>query len=225
MSVTKQRMTPNQIEIDAARSEISQLATYLQEHLGQKVAAYLSGLRDPKMVGRWAKGRVKPRDAASLRLRNGYHATRLIAEAFGDETAKAWFFGSSRQLGGEAPAFVLRCAQRPEDATPVVLAASSFAESGHGAARRDRTADEAGEAREAHRLAGLLVKEIELYEHDRDGAGARHPAHAIKKVLTDNPRPLAERLRVLDLARDEIAERLGKVVEDVKSDLSARAGA
>jgi hypothetical protein len=73
-------------------------------------------------------------------------------------------------------------------------------------------------------LARLLVKEIHLSEDDRDEAGERSPAHAIKKVLSDNPRPLAERLRVLDLARDEIAERLGKVVEDVKGDLSARAG-
>jgi len=151
MPTTAEHPRPSQIEIDAARSGISEIAAFLQEHLGQRVTAYLSGLKDHKTVGQWAKGRVEPRDAASLRLRHGYQAARLIGEAFGDETAKAWLFGSNRQLRGEAPATVLRHGRLPEDVTPVVLAATGFAESAHGA----RSSQAAGETRqeEAHLLA------------------------------------------------------------------------
>lgn len=130
MPATAEHITPSQIEIDALRSGISEIAAYLQEHLGQRLTAYLSGLKDPKTVGQWAMGRVEPRDVASLRLRHGYQAARLIAEAFGDETAKAWLFGSNSQLRGDAPAFVLRHGRLPEEITPVVLAAAGFAESG-----------------------------------------------------------------------------------------------
>jgi hypothetical protein len=133
MPTTAARTAPSRIEIDAVRSEISEIAAYLQERLGQRLTAYLSGLKDPKTVGQWAMGKVEPRDVASLRLRHGYQAARLIEDAFGDETAKAWLFGSNSQLRGEAPAFVLRHGRLPEDVTPVVRAAAGFVESGHGA--------------------------------------------------------------------------------------------
>lgn len=118
------------VEIDTTRSELSDLAAYLEEHVGQRVTAYLSGLRDSKRVGQWAEGTVRPRSPNGLRLRHGYHATRLLVEAFGDETAKAWLFGANRQLGDEAPAFVLRHSELPEEVAPVIRAARSFAETG-----------------------------------------------------------------------------------------------
>jgi hypothetical protein len=134
MPVTAERNALERIEEDAVRTEISKIAAFLQERLGQKPTAYLSGLEDSKTVGQWAAGKAQPRDAAQLRLRHAYQAVRLIAEAFGDETGKAWIFGTNSQLDGEAPAFVLRHARLPEDVSPVVRAARSFAESG----RRER---------------------------------------------------------------------------------------
>lgn len=132
MSTTLAASTPAQIEIDATRMPIADIAAYLQEHIGQRPTAYLSGLKDAKTVGQWAGGQVAPRSLASLRLRHAYQAIRLIVEAFGDETAGAWLFGMNSHLDDEAPAFVLRHCELPEEITPVVRAARSFAELGHG---------------------------------------------------------------------------------------------
>lgn len=93
------------------------------------------------------RGEGRRRGAQQFGVVRRRPATRLIAEAFGDETAKAWLFGSNSQLGGEAPAFVLRNARLPEDVTPIVLAASGFVESGHGAARLKQATEAAGKAR------------------------------------------------------------------------------
>jgi hypothetical protein len=116
------------IELDSTRGAISEIAAYLQGHLGQRVTAYLAGLTDPKMVGQWAAGKVHPRDLPSLRLRHAYQAARLLVEEFGDETARAWFFGTNTQLDDEAPAYLLRRAQTPEDVRPVLRAARRFVE-------------------------------------------------------------------------------------------------
>jgi hypothetical protein len=48
-----------------------------------------------------------------MRLREGYKAARLIVAAYGDDSAKAWFFGSTTRLGDEAPAYVLLADLRP----------------------------------------------------------------------------------------------------------------
>lgn len=117
------------IETASVMAPISEIATYLQDHLGQKSTAYLSGLKDAKMVGQWAKGKVQPRSAATLRLRNAYQAVRLLTEAFGEQTASAWLFGTNSYLGDEAPAYVLRHGDQPAQITPVVVAARSFIES------------------------------------------------------------------------------------------------
>lgn len=220
MPATAEPAAFSRIESDAVRSEISEIAAYLQEHLGQRIAAYLSGLKDPKSVGQWAMGKVEPRDIASLRLRHGYQATRLIAEAFGDQTAKAWLFGSNSRLGGEAPAYVLRHARAPEEVTPVVLAAAAFAESGHGA-KAPRSGEEP-RLEAAHRLARLLAAEIERYEEEPLEGGQRDIASEIRDELLDRTAPVAERIRTLEVAHDEIAERLEEVVERLKSDLASR---
>jgi hypothetical protein len=129
-------LRPNSTEIverDATCLDIREVATYLQDHVGQRATAYVSGLKDSKVVGQWARGKVKPRDQAALRLRSGYLAVRLLVDAFGDDTAKAWLFGTNRQLDDQAPAMVLRHTGLPEEIVPVVQAARSFAESGRRA--------------------------------------------------------------------------------------------
>lgn len=108
----------------------------------------------------------------------------------------------------------------PEEVTPVVLAAAGFAESGHGA-RSSRASTESGKDRrdEARRLARLLVAEIGLYEDEAAGVSERCVASEIKEELLGSPEPVAERIRVLERAQHEIAERLEEVVEHLKSDL------
>ena len=115
-----------QIEREASLLSSAELAAYLQAQVGQSLTAYMAGLTDRKVVGRWARGQ-KPRDRAVMRLRSAYQVVRLLAEAYGVETAKAWLFGSNSRLDGEAPAWVIRHARSPDDLRLVVPVARTFA--------------------------------------------------------------------------------------------------
>jgi hypothetical protein len=116
------------VERDATTLEISDVASYLQDQIGQKMTAYLAGVTDAKMVGRWASTEHAPRDDVKLRLRHGYQAVRLLVEAYSAETAKAWLFGANTRLDDEAPAYILRHARGYDDLRFVVPAARAFAE-------------------------------------------------------------------------------------------------
>ena len=120
-------LDPVSVEREAAITDIAKIAAFLQEALGQKITAYLGGLRDAKVVGRWVRGQVDPRDMVKMRLRSAYQAARMIIEAYGPETTKAWFFGCNTRLDDEAPASVLRRARTPDDLRRVVPAARAFA--------------------------------------------------------------------------------------------------
>jgi len=115
------------IERQAKTAAIADIAAYLQENLGQKITAYLSGLKDPKVVGIWAKGRGEPRTVPAQRLRCAYEAALMLVGAYGSETAKAWFFGTNTRLDDEAPAYLLRHAATPEDLHFILPAARAFA--------------------------------------------------------------------------------------------------
>ena len=67
---------------------------------------------DPKVVGKWRKGNP-PQPAAEFRLRTAYSAARMLVDAYGANTARAWFLGSNSRLDDEAPAWLLRHAGRP----------------------------------------------------------------------------------------------------------------
>jgi hypothetical protein len=114
------------IEREATTLDISRIAGYLQAHLGQKVTAYLSGIDNAKTVGLWISGGAAPRDLPKTRLRYAYQATRLIVEAYSDEIAKAWFFGSNTLLDDEAPAYVLRYGTTPDDLRLIIPAARNL---------------------------------------------------------------------------------------------------
>lgn len=210
--MTSEATATGRIELEAVRKPIAEIAGYLQEHLGQRPTAYLSGLENVKSVGKWAAGKVTPRAPASLRLRHAYHAARLLIEAFGDETAKAWLFGINRELDDEAPAVVLRYATEPEDVTPVVRAARSFAESAYGS-----PPTEGGQAQpqeivleEARRFARVLAHEIRV----RTGTSNAPGSFGLLKT------ELVRELRDLDLEPSELERGLGVVVEDLKDEIS-----
>ena len=113
-------------EHQAKTAQIQDVAAYLQKYLGQKITAYLSGLKDPKIVGGWAKAKGEPRTVAALRLRCAYEAALMLVGAYGAETAKAWFFGTNSRLDDEAPAYLLRYAQMPEHLRFIVPSARAF---------------------------------------------------------------------------------------------------
>ena len=121
------RITAEQVSEEAARLPISEVARFLKQHLGQRLTAYMSGVNDPKMVSHWIARHNTPRDQPQLRMREGYQATQLLVSAYGDETAKAWFFGSNTALDDRAPAYVLRHARSWEELRFVVPAARAFA--------------------------------------------------------------------------------------------------
>jgi hypothetical protein len=114
------------VSTDAARLPIHEIAAFLRQHLGQRMTAYISGVNDPKMVTHWIARRNTPRDQPQMRLREGYQAARLVVDTYGDETAKAWFFGSNTRLDDRAPAYVLRHASNWEDMRFIIPAARAF---------------------------------------------------------------------------------------------------
>lgn len=114
------------IEEQASKARFPEVARYLQDNLGQRVTAYLSGITDAKMVGQWALGKVKPSSLPGHRLRAAYQGTRYLVEAYGPETAQAWFFGTNSHLDSRAPAYVLRYGETPESWDEVVSAARAF---------------------------------------------------------------------------------------------------
>lgn len=127
------RRTPEQLQIDAeqvsveaVRLSIGEIATFLRQHLGHGMTAYISGVNDPRIVARWIAGRNVPRNQPQIRLRESYQATRLLVSAYGDDTAKAWLFSSNARLGDQAPAYVLRNGTSWEDLRSVVPAARAF---------------------------------------------------------------------------------------------------
>lgn len=127
MPVFLDEITLEKIDREAATTPIPEIVAFLQENLGQKFTAYMSGLNDPKEVGAWIKGKVTPRSPANMRLRYAYRVVRMILEAYSGDTAKAWLFGTNTRLKDEAPAYLLRHAQTVEDVRDIVPAARAFA--------------------------------------------------------------------------------------------------
>ena len=116
---------------DAVVLDAHEMASYLQEHLGQQLTAYLAGLQNQKSVGQWARGRVTPPAITRERLRAAYHATRLLAEAYSDTAAQGWFFGAHTALDDQAPAAVLRTADTPDEIALIAPLARAFVRGAH----------------------------------------------------------------------------------------------
>jgi hypothetical protein len=127
MTATMTTAFVEEIERETSTEGIASIARYLQDQLGQKTVAYLAGIRDPKMVGRWAAGKNSPAEMTTLRLRAAFEITRLLSAAYNAETAKAWLFGSNSRLDGEAPAYLIRYANSWDDLRPIVPTARAFA--------------------------------------------------------------------------------------------------
>ena len=113
-----------QLDHDAATLPISEIAGYLQDALGQRIAAHLAGSRDAKQIGRYRKadGPI-PNPTTDRRLREGYKVVRMIVESFDDKTARAWLFGTNTRLDDEAPVDVVRRATEPTQFAEVRAAA------------------------------------------------------------------------------------------------------
>jgi hypothetical protein len=95
--ITEQRATA--LEREATVRPLGELAAYLQEALGQRMAAHLAGLEHAKQIGRYARGVATPRnDLTVRRIREGYKIVRMLVDAYDATTAKAWLFGTNTRL-------------------------------------------------------------------------------------------------------------------------------
>jgi hypothetical protein len=113
-----------QLDHDASTLPVAGIADYLQNALGQRIAAHLIGSRDAKQIGRYRKADgPTPNPTTDLRLRESYKIVRMIAESFDDKTARAWLFGTNTRLDDAAPVDVLRQATEPTQFAEVRAAA------------------------------------------------------------------------------------------------------
>ena len=106
----------------AIRQEVRKIAQVLQETLGQKLTAYAVGVKDPKAIGRYAKGTQEPREGTERRLRDVYQIVKLLSGVEAPATIRAWMIGMNPQLGDEAPIESLHQA----DNASVLHAADNF---------------------------------------------------------------------------------------------------
>jgi hypothetical protein len=111
--------------VRALRAPLSEIATRLQEVLGQRMTAVVAGVNDAKAVGQWARGLRTPHPGAERRLRDTYQVVGLLLEYDAPETIRAWFGGMNPHLGDQAPALVI--ATEPER---VLQAAQAFIANG-----------------------------------------------------------------------------------------------
>jgi hypothetical protein len=99
----------NQIDDEATTLATGAVASSLQNWLGQKTAAEMLGLGDPKQLGRYQRqDGPKPRAAIELRMREAYKLISMISTSFNLEIAKSWLLGTNARLGDRAPATLIR---------------------------------------------------------------------------------------------------------------------
>jgi hypothetical protein len=117
-----------QLDHEATTMDVVELASYLQQQLGQRMTAHLVGLRDPKQVGRWQRAEgPRPSEPVIRRLREGYKIVRMLSEAYDAATARAWLFGTNTRLDDQAPIELLREADSSAVFTQLIRAARQAA--------------------------------------------------------------------------------------------------
>lgn len=117
-----------QLDIEASSRPIGEIAAYLQDMVGQRVAAAIAGLADARQIGRYARaGGPEPHGMTERRLREGYKVVRMLVDAYDDKTARAWLFGTNTRLDDQAPVEVLGAATDTKHFTMVVQAARQVA--------------------------------------------------------------------------------------------------
>ncbi|MBX3069048.1 MAG: hypothetical protein KF883_00970 [Thermomicrobiales bacterium] len=108
----------------AIQTSPAEMAAFFQNLLGQQLTAYMTGVANPKAVGKWARGERSPRPAAEARLRQAFQVAVLISELDDEETARAWFMGMNPALDHRAPAWVI--ANQPDGGDRAMDAALAY---------------------------------------------------------------------------------------------------
>ena len=109
---------------ETVRAGTQDIAAALQALFGQRIVAFMTGVEDPKAVGRWARGERTPRADAEQRLRATYQIIQILTFADSKETARAWFIGMNPHFADRAPFAIL--GEDPTQAPQVLAAAKAF---------------------------------------------------------------------------------------------------
>jgi hypothetical protein len=89
---------------EATQLTLAQVAERLQDILGQELPAYAIGVKDPRIIGKYARGKVKtPARATEARLRQLYVITQILMTRETAETVRAWMIGAHPLLEDRAP--------------------------------------------------------------------------------------------------------------------------
>lgn len=96
------------IERRSAKKELPDLLRYLNNQIGLELTAYIAGLREPKVVLDWEKGKGKPFFLQEYKLRLAYQVVQIILFSYDKKTLRTWLFGENTRLSDTAPAKVLR---------------------------------------------------------------------------------------------------------------------
>lgn len=93
---------------EAMQLSLAAVAEKLQDILGQQLTAYAVGLKDPRAIGKYARGDVKkPRGDVDVRLRHLYVITQILTTRDTAETVRAWMIGANPLLEDRAPVELL----------------------------------------------------------------------------------------------------------------------
>jgi len=112
---------------EARRTTIERIAERLQDMLGQQITAFAVGIRDPKAIGRYARGAQEPRSETEQRLRDLYEITQVLLTRETPETVRAWLVGSHPLLEDQAPIALLHADNPP----PVARTATAETRTGY----------------------------------------------------------------------------------------------
>jgi len=99
MSLTEVAAIRAMAHYDAMTVTLRNAARELDALLSRPLTAFLAGVRDPELIGRWADGETASVSAESeQRLRTAYEILRLLLQFEGADTVRAWFIGMNPQL-------------------------------------------------------------------------------------------------------------------------------
>jgi hypothetical protein len=87
--------------------DAEEIASSLQDLLGQKLVAFALGDRHPKTIGRYARGEREPDDAAYRRLVDLFLVAEVLKTGMRPQAIKSWMLGANPRLRGKAPIEVL----------------------------------------------------------------------------------------------------------------------
>lgn len=112
----------------AVQTSTSRIAESLQVMLGQSMVAGMTGIADPKTIGRWARGEREPRGESERRLRDAFQIVTLLSLADSPAVARAWIVGMNPHLRDHAPFVIL--SEDAHSAPRVLAAARAFVANG-----------------------------------------------------------------------------------------------